>query len=55
MTPPFFPGLTPPLPLCAAARYHWQFDEMRNAQHSTLMLLYYLHGMYKEARKRMAE
>jgi len=35
--------------------YHWQFDEMRNAQHSTLMLLYYLHGMYKEARKRMAE
>lgn len=28
---------------------------MRNAQHSTLMLLYYLHGMYKEARKRMAE
>lgn len=35
--------------------YHWQFDELRNAQHSTLMLLYYLHGMYKEARKRMAE
>ena len=35
--------------------YHWQFDELRNAQHSTLMLLYYLHGMHVEAKKRMAE
>jgi len=32
--------------------YHWQFDEVRNAQHSTLMLLYYLHGMQKEAAAR---
>ena len=32
--------------------YHWQFDELRNAQHSTLMLLYYLHGMHKEAAER---
>ena len=34
--------------------YHWQFDEIRNAQHSTLMLLYHLHGMHKAARKRAA-
>jgi len=33
--------------------YHWQFDEVRNAQHSTLMLLYYLHGMAAVARKRL--
>ena len=48
--PPSDPRLAP-----LRGRYHWQFDELRNAQHSTLMLLYYLHGMYKEARKRMAE
>ena len=35
--------------------YHWQFDELRNAQHSTLMLLYYLHGMHKVAKAKMAE
>merc|ERR1719488_278590 len=35
--------------------YHWQFDEIRNAQHSSLMLLYYLHGMHKEARRKQAE
>ena len=35
--------------------YHYQFDEIRNAQHSSLMLLYYLHGMFKEARQRMVE
>ena len=34
--------------------YHWQFDELRNAQHSTLMLLYHLHGMHKAARARQA-
>jgi hypothetical protein len=34
--------------------YHWQFDELRNAQHSTLMLLYYLHGKHKEAKAKMA-
>jgi len=34
--------------------YHWQFDEIRNAQHSTLMLLYYLHGMHKVAKAKMA-
>lgn len=33
--------------------YHWQFDELRNAQHSTLMLLYYLHGKHKVARAKM--
>jgi len=35
--------------------YHWQFDELRNAQHSTLMLLYYLHGMHRDAKKRIAD
>jgi len=30
--------------------YHWQFDELRNSQHSTLMLLYHLHGMHKAAK-----
>ena len=35
--------------------YHWQFDELRNAQHSTLMLLYYLHGRHKIAKAKMAE
>merc|ERR1719240_2114704 len=35
--------------------YHWQFDELRNAQHSTLMLLYYLHGKHKLAKAKMAE
>jgi hypothetical protein len=35
--------------------YHWQFDELRNAQHSTLMLLYYLHGKHKEAKAKMAQ
>jgi len=34
--------------------YHWQFDELRNAQHSTLMLLYHLHGMHKAAKAKMA-
>jgi len=34
--------------------YHWQFDELRNAQHSTLMLLYYLHGKHKPAKAKMA-
>ena len=34
--------------------YHWQFDELRNAQHSTLMLLYYLHGKHKVAKAKMA-
>jgi hypothetical protein len=34
--------------------YHWQFDELRNAQHSTLMLLYYLHGRHKVAKAKMA-
>ena len=34
--------------------YHWQFDEIRNAQHSTLMLLYYLHGKHKAAKAKMA-
>jgi len=34
--------------------YHWQFDELRNAQHSTLMLLYYLHGKHKAAKAKMA-
>ena len=29
--------------------YHWQFDEEVNAAHSTLMLLYYLHGMHRTA------
>ena len=33
--------------------YHWQFDELRNAQHSTLMLLYYLHGKHKVAKEKM--
>ena len=35
--------------------YHWQFDELRNAQHSTLMLLYYLHGKHKVAKAKLAE
>jgi len=35
--------------------YHWQFDELRNAQHSTLMLLYYLHGMHRDAKKRIQD
>lgn len=35
--------------------YHWQFDELRNAQHSTLMLLYYLHGMHKAAKQKLAD
>mmetsp|Transcript_30788 Transcript_30788/g.79976 ORF Transcript_30788/g.79976 Transcript_30788/m.79976 type:complete len:297 (+) Transcript_30788:2975-3865(+) len=34
--------------------YHWQFDELRNAQHSTLMLLYHLHGMHKAAKTKLA-
>ena len=34
--------------------YHWQFDELRNAQHSTLMLLYHLHGMHKAAKAKQA-
>ena len=33
--------------------YHWQFDELRNAQHSTLMLLYHLHGMHKAAKAKL--
>jgi len=33
--------------------YHWQFDELRNAQHSTLMLLYHLHGMHKVAKAKL--
>ena len=35
--------------------YHWQFDEEVNAAHSTLMLLYYLHGKHIVAKKKMAE
>ena len=34
--------------------YHWQFDELRNAQHSTLMLLYHLHGMHRAAKAKLA-
>jgi len=34
--------------------YHYQFDETRNAQHSTLMLLYYLHGLAATAKAKMA-
>lgn len=56
------PPLRPPLPsalsaLCAQV-FHWQFNEVRNAQHSTMMLLYYLHNRHRNkpipAAKRVA-